>query len=146
MNTALTSSVIVERVFNASVEKVWAAITEKEQMDHWYFKLKEFKAEIGFEFQFEGGKDDRIYLHLCKVVDVVPHKKLKYSWRYDGFEGNSFVTIELTAQGGKTKLKLSHEGLETFPSTVADFDRKNFAEGWNHIVNISLKGHLEPKS
>lgn len=144
MNTTLSSPVIVERVFNAPVEKVWGAITENEQMKHWYFILKEFKAEVGFEFQFEGGTDARKYLHHCSVVEVIPHKKLKYSWRYDGFEGNSFVTIELTAQGGKTKLKLSHEGLETFPSRVADFDRKNFTEGWNHIVNTSLKVYLEP--
>lgn len=144
MNTTITTAVIVERVFNAPIEKVWSAITEKDQMKYWYFDLKEFKAETGFEFQFEGGKDDRKYLHLCKVVEVIPNKKLKYSWRYDGFEGNSFATIELTSQGNQTRLKLSHEGLDTFPPGVADFDRKNFAEGWNYIINTSLKGYLEP--
>lgn len=146
MNTTLASPVIVERVFNAPVEKVWGAITERDQMKHWYFDLKEFKAEVGFEFQFTGGKEDRQYLHLCKVTEVIANKKLKYSWRYDGFEGNSFVTFELIPQGNQTKLKLSHEGLETFPSKIEDFDRKNFAEGWNYIVNISLKSYLEPNS
>jgi uncharacterized protein YndB with AHSA1/START domain len=80
---------------------------------------------------------------LCKVTEVVPHKKLTYSWRYDGFAGNSFVTIELTAQGNQTKLKLSHEGLDTFPASNPDFGRKNFADGWNHIVNKSLTAFLE---
>jgi len=143
MNTTQALSVIVERVFNAPVEKIWSAITERDQMKHWYFDLKEFKAEVGFEFQFTGGKDDRSYLHLCKVTEVVVNKKLKYSWRYDGFEGNSFVTFELIPQGNQTKLKLSHEGLESFPSNVADFDRKNFSDGWNYIVNTSLKSYLE---
>jgi hypothetical protein len=39
-----------------------------------------------------------------------------------------------------------HERLETFPSNTADFDRKNFAEGWNYIVNTSLKSYLEAHS
>lgn len=141
--TPQASSVIVERVFDAPIEKVWSAITEKEQMKLWYFDLKEFKAVVGFEFQFEGGPDDRKYIHRCKVMEVVPNKKLKYSWKYDGFGGNSFVTFELIPQGNQTRLKLSHEGLETFPANVADFDRKNFGEGWNYIVNTSLKAYLE---
>lgn len=143
MNTTADTHVLVERVLNASAEVVWKAITENEQLKHWYFKLVEFKAEVGFEFQFEGGKDGRMYLHLCRVTEVIPNKKLKYSWRYNGYEGNSFVTIELTSQGKQTKLKLTHEGLETFPNANSDFDRKNFVEGWNYIVNTSLKNYLE---
>src|SRR5689334_11374914 len=143
MNTTADTLVLVERVFNASAEVVWKAITENEQLKHWYFKLAEFKAEVGFEFQFEGGKDGRMYLHLCRVTEVIPNKKLKYNWRYNGYEGNSFVTIELTPQGSQTKLKLTHEGLDTFLASNADFDRKNFAEGWNYIVNTSLLKYLE---
>lgn len=142
MSTKVKEAVIVERTFNAPVEKVWKAITEREQMKQWYFELAAFKAEVGFEFQFEGGKDDRVYLHLCRVTEVIPNKKLTYSWRYDQFEGNSFVTFELSPQGNQTKLKLTHEGLETFPTNNPDFDRKNFAEGWNHILNKSLVDYL----
>ncbi|MBI1768919.1 MAG: SRPBCC domain-containing protein [Bacteroidetes bacterium] len=143
MSTVATEVLVVERVFNTSVEKVWKAITDKDQMKQWYFDLAAFKPEVGFEFQFEGGKDDRIYLHLCKVIEVVPLKKLKYSWRYDGYEGISFVTFELISQGKETRLKLMHEGLETFPISNPDFARENFSEGWNYIIHTSLKKHLE---
>ncbi len=146
MKTLETQALIVERIFNASIEKVWQAITVNSQMKQWYFDLKEFKAEVGFEFQFYGGKDGRSYLHLCKVTEVIPFKKLKYSWRYDGYEGISFVSMELSDQGRQTKLKLTHEGLESFPISNPDFDRKNFAEGWNYIINTSLKKYLEPEA
>src|SRR5690349_17413213 len=129
MKTLETQALIVERIFNASIEKVWQAITVNSQMKKWYFDLKEFKAEVGFEFQFYGGKEERSYLHLCKVTEVIPFKKLKYSWRYDGYEGISFVSMELSDQGSQTKLKLTHEGLESFPISNPDFDRKNFTEG-----------------
>lgn len=75
---------VIERVFDAPVENVWQAITENELMKQWYFDLAEFKAEKGFKFEFTGGPSpDRQYLHLCEITEVIPKKKLTYSWRYD---------------------------------------------------------------
>ena len=134
---------VIERTYHAPVEKVWKAITNKDAMKQWYFDLPEFRPEVGFEFRFEGGPDDRRYLHLCKVTEVIEGKKLTYSWRYDGYEGNSFVTWELFPEGNNTRLKLTHAGLETFPAGNPDFDRKNFVAGWTEIVGESLKKFVE---
>ncbi len=134
----------MERIYNAKVKKVWQAITDNNQMKQWYFDIAEFKPEVGFEFQFTGeGKDGEKYIHLCKVVEVIKEKKLTYSWRYDGFEGNSFVTFELSAEGEETKLKLTHTGLETFPANNPDFAKESFTEGWNYITGTSLKQFVE---
>ncbi len=135
---------VIERTYDAPVEKVWKAISDIEQMKEWYFDVPEFKAEVGNEFSFSGGPDeDHVYKHLCKVMEVVPNKKLKYSWRYDGYEGNSFVTFELFDEGGKTRLKLTHEGLETFPADNKDFDKKNFEMGWTEIIGKNLPEYLQ---
>jgi uncharacterized protein YndB with AHSA1/START domain len=133
----------LERTFNAPADRVWKALTDKDTMKQWYFDLGEFKPEVGFEFQFTGGSEDRPYLHLCKVTEVVEGKKITYSWRYDGYEGNSFVTFELFPEGEKTRLKLTHAGLETFPADNPDLDRKNFVAGWNEIIGANLKAFLE---
>ncbi len=133
---------VIERVLNAPTDKVWKALTDKEQMKQWYFDLTEFKPEPGFEFTFVGGTEENSYMHLCKVTEVVPGKKLQHSWRYEGYEGNSFVTWELFAEGDKTRLKLTHEGLETFPPNP-DFARKNFEAGWTDIVGKNIKEFLE---
>jgi uncharacterized protein YndB with AHSA1/START domain len=138
---------VIERTFNAPVSKVWKAITDKEEMKQWYFDLAEFKPEVGFEFRFNGqGKKEENYLHICKITEVVPEKKLTHSWRYDGYEGNSFVTFELTPEGNKTKVKLTHSGLETFPIDHPDFAKENFVEGWTQIVGTSLKEFVEKPS
>ncbi len=118
-------------------------MTDKDQMKQWYFDIAEFKPEVGFEFQFEGGNEDKCYLHLCKITEVAADKKLTYSWRYDGYEGNSFVTFELFAEGDKTRLKLTHEGLETFPLSNPDFAKENFVAGWTDIIGSSLKEFVE---
>jgi uncharacterized protein YndB with AHSA1/START domain len=69
-------------------------------------------------------------------------KKLTYSWRYQGYEGNSFVTFELSEENGKTKLKLTHAGLETFPP-LADFAKENFAAGWTDLIGSFLPAFVE---
>lgn len=142
MNTPFT----IERTFNASIKDVWRAITEKELMKQWYFDLPEFKAEVGFKFEFMGGKDpEKPYTHLCEITEVIPQKKLKHTWAYKGFEGISYVTFELFEEGKQTRLKLTHEGLETFPITNSDLARENFAKGWTGIIGTSLVEFLENK-
>lgn len=143
-NEGNNEPLIKEVVINAPVSKVWNAITDKDEMKNWYFDLSEFKPEVGFEFQFEGGTEDCMYLHLCKITEVVVNKKLTYSWKYDGYSGNSFVTFELFDEDGKTRVKLTHEGLESFPADEnPDLAKNNFVEGWNQIIGISLKEYVE---
>ena len=136
--------IIVEETFDAPAATVWKAITDKTEMKQWYFDLAEFNAVKGFQFQFTGGPDDGIqYLHLCEVTEVIPGKKLSYSWRYDGYPGNSFVSFELFEKGSQTLLRLTHEGINTFPKENPDFAIANFAAGWNDIIHTSLKKHFE---
>jgi uncharacterized protein YndB with AHSA1/START domain len=135
----------IERVFDAPVELVWRAITDKEDMKRWYFDIPGFQPEVGCEFEFVVEHEGATYAHRCKVTEVIPQKKIAYTWRYAGHEGNSLVTFELFAEGAKTKLKLTHEGLETFPKTP-QFARKNFMGGWTHIIGSSLKDYLAPTS
>jgi uncharacterized protein YndB with AHSA1/START domain len=138
----LAEPIVMERTFTAPVARVWKALTDVGEMKEWYFDLKEFKAEVGFEFEFTVEHEGMTYHHLCKITEVIPQRKLAYTWRYKGHEGNSLVTFELSADGDKTRLKLTHEGLETFPKTPS-FARKNFVEGWTQIIGSSLKDFVE---
>jgi len=138
----LAEAVVIERTFAAPVARVWKALTDVGEMKQWYFDLKEFKPEVGFEFEFIVEHEGMTYHHLCKIIEVIPQKKLAYTWRYKGHEGDSLVTLELFANGDKTRLRLTHEGLETFPKTPS-FARKNFMEGWTQIIGSSLKEFVE---
>jgi uncharacterized protein YndB with AHSA1/START domain len=138
-----TEPFVIERTYNAPVEKVWKALTDKDQMKQWYFDLAAFKAEVGFEFTFEGGPPERSYTHVCKISEVVLNKRLSHSWKYDGYEGESFVTWELFPEGNGTRVKLTHAGLETFPIENKDFAKENFMKGWNEIVGKLLKEFVE---
>ena len=136
--------IVVETTVNAPASRIWHAITDKEAMKSWYFDMPAFSPEVGNKFEFTGENDGRKYYHLCTVKEVIPNKKLSHSWRYDGYEGDSLVTWELNEAGDQTRVKLTHEGLETFPP-IPDFARNNFVEGWTYILNKSLKEFVEKK-
>ena len=140
--TDVTEAVMIERTFNAPVARVWKALTNADEMRVWYFDLKEFKPEVGFEFEFTVEHEGTKYHHLCKITEVIPQKKIAYTWRYAGEEGNSLVTFELFTDGGKTRLKLTHDGLETFPKLPA-YAKTNFEKGRTEIIGSSLKQYVE---
>ena len=142
--TESTDAVVVERTLNAPIARVWQALTEVDQMREWYFDLKEFKPAPGFEFEFIVEHEGVKHHHLCKVTEAIPPKRLAYSWRYKGEPGDSLVTIELSPEGNKTKLRLTHTGLDTFPNTPP-YARKNFEMGWTGIAK-ELEQFLEGKS
>jgi uncharacterized protein YndB with AHSA1/START domain len=138
----LAEAVVIERTFDAPIARVWKALTDKDEMKRWYFDLKEFRPEVVFEFEFSVEHEGTNYHHLCKITEVIPQKKLAYTWRYKGEPGDSLVTFELSPEGAKTRLTLTHEGIGSFPKTPA-YARKNFEAGWTAIIGSELKQFVE---
>ena len=133
---------VIERVYDAPVKTVWNAITDDQAIKQWFMEFEKFEPRVGCDFQFTAEHKGFTYVHHCSVTEVVPDKQLAYSWRYEGYEGDSLVTFELFPEGNKTRIKLTHAGLETFPK-LPSFARENFVAGWTSLVGESLKAYVE---
>jgi uncharacterized protein YndB with AHSA1/START domain len=82
--------IVLEQTFNSSIESVWNAITEIEQMRQWYFEnIPAFKPEIGFETQFNVQSNHRNFLHKWKVTELQHLKLITYSWKFEDYPGKS---------------------------------------------------------
>lgn len=134
---------VIERVYDHPVKKVWAALTDREQMKQWYFDIPDFKPEPGAEFSFTGGDEEIRFVHVCKVTALVTGEEIAYTWAYPDYPGSSLLTFQLFDEGGKTRLRLTHSGLETFPQDLKWFRRESFSGGWNYFVNEALPGYLD---
>jgi uncharacterized protein YndB with AHSA1/START domain len=143
-NPTTTAPLVKEIILDAPVHRVWKAITNNDDFKHWYFDIKEFKPVVGFEFQFLGENEGRKFVHLCKIREVIENKKISYSWTYESMpEAVTVVTWELFPEGNKTRLRLTHEGLDQLPQD-RDYQKSNFVAGWDHIVGVSLKNYVSP--
>jgi uncharacterized protein YndB with AHSA1/START domain len=113
-------------------------------MHKWFFKtINEFVPKVGFYTKFNVSPGEKDYLHVWRVMEVVPNRLLTLEWQYGGYPGDSFVTFELTPSGEGTHLKLTHRGHETFPKDEPVFTREHCVEGWTYFIGQSLKTFLD---
>ena len=143
MSASKTSAdpVVKEVILDAPVSKVWQALTTKDELKQWCFDMNAFRPEEGFEFQFYGEKDGHRFLHLCKVEEVQPQKKMKWLWSYEDMPGDTHVSFELIPRDNQTLLRLTHEGLDKLPQDE-NYARENFVQGWNMILGKLLPEFL----
>ena len=103
-------------VLDASLPKVWEALTSPDQMKIWYDPALgiEGKVEVGEEvvFVWQSGRS------RIKIVEKHPMERFAYRWVPAECvdapivdEGTSLVTFHLSAEGDKTKLTLVESGL-----------------------------------
>ena len=137
-------AIVIEQTFDASVERVWMAITNVDEMKQWFFSnIESFDPVIGFETRFVIQVEDRIYPHVWKLTEVEPLQKITYDWSYEGYTGRSIVVFELFKVGENTKLKLTSNTVEKYPDHIPEFSRESGVEGWNYFITKSLKAYLD---
>nr|WP_294944197.1 SRPBCC domain-containing protein [uncultured Mucilaginibacter sp.] len=95
---------------------VWEYITKPELMELWLMK-NNFQPIVGFRFQFRTGPIPSLNfdgIFYCKVLEVVPAKKLSYTWQSGPGDGkitlDSVVTFKLVPKDNGTELYLEHSG------------------------------------
>jgi uncharacterized protein YndB with AHSA1/START domain len=131
----MTKSIKHQFFFAHPPEVVWEYLTKPELMEQWLMK-NDFQPLVGLDFQFRtnaipGLNFDGIF--YCKVLEVVPYKKLSYSWRSGPGGGeitlDSVVTWKLEQKEKGTELYLDHSG----------FSKKENLDFYNGL----LKGWVE---
>lgn len=114
-------------------EAVWEYLTKPDLMEQWLMK-NDFQPIIGYDFEFRtnpvpGLDFDGIF--YCKVLEIVPFKKLSYSWKCGPGGGkitvDSVVVWTLQPKDKGTELFLVHSGF----SEIENFNMYTaLNDGW----------------
>ncbi|MBS1494147.1 MAG: SRPBCC domain-containing protein [Bacteroidetes bacterium] len=129
-----TEPVIKEVTIDAPVSKVWKAITEKEQIAEWLMPSNDFELKAGTTFHMTGSSKGVEYPHICTITEIVPEKKLSYTWAVKDKLSDTLVTYELEEQDGKTKVTLTHSGWDKVTLNTVGATREDYNNGWNHVL------------
>ena len=120
MNTKIEHSYF----FPQPPELVWDYLTKAELMELWLMK-NDFLPIVGYDFQFNTKpmpQFDLDGIFYCKVLEIVPFKKLVYSWKSG--PGNGKITIDslvewtLHPKEEGTELLLVHSGFKEADFTI----------------------------
>jgi len=118
-----------EIVIDAPVEKVWAHLTDPEKIAGWLMP-NDFAPATGAAFSLQCPDEGKI---SCVVKEIVPPRRLVYSFRSQVTRVETLVTITLAPEGGGTRLTLVHSGWDALPPEdqgVAD----QFDGGWAGFI------------
>ena len=117
--------------FPHPAETVWEYLTKSELLELWLMK-NDFQPIVGHDFQFRTNPIPSLDfdgIFYCKVLEIVPFKKLSYSWKSGPGEGkitlDSVVVWKLEATDKGTELFLEHSGF-------AKKENLNFYNGLMH--------------
>ena len=114
-------------------------------MKQWFFdNIPDFKAEVGFKTEFIVATENRMFPHVWEITEVIPQQKIVYNWTYKNFQGNSYVTFELSETGdNQTLLSLTTKVIEDFSDDIPEFKRESCLGGWNYFIKSSLANYLD---
>lgn len=77
----------------AYADKVWQALTDKNQMKGWYFDIPDFELSKGSIFNFYEPGDKNEFHHRCIIEEIVPNKNFSYTWFHPSHsKGDSLVS------------------------------------------------------
>jgi uncharacterized protein YndB with AHSA1/START domain len=126
--------------YNQSAEEIWEYLTKAELIEKWLMP-NDFEPKVGHEFKFMTnpipslGLDGNFY---CKVLEIIPLKKLVYSWKGGTSKNNltleTIVEWTLEPKENGTELSLTHSGFKEDNASIltAMFD------GWNKNIEKML--------
>ena len=147
----MTKSIKHQVFFPHPPEAIWEYLTRPELMEQWLMK-NDFQPIVGLDFQFRTNPIPSLDfdgIFYCKVLEIVPFKKLSYSWKSgpgdDEITLDSVVVWKLEPKDKGTELFLEHSGF-------AKKENLNFYNGLTHgwlekfqkiseLLNAAPHGH-----
>lgn len=150
-NAALQNEIVINRVFDLPISKVWQAFTEAEYFKKWWgpngftCPSSKMEARVGGKYlNCMRGPDGKDYWSTGVVKEFIPERKLVITDSFSDAEGNiidassygmpgvwpkeCLITIYLEEADGATKLKLKHAGI---PDEMYD----ECTQGWNESLD-----------
>lgn len=136
----------VKRTFQAPVEQVWAAWTEKGRLEQWMCRDKpshetrylELDFRQGGRYAIENKMPGGVYIGRGTYEEIKPLEKIVFTWSWNDDEP-SRVTVEFRRRGtAQTDVLLTHAQLPN------EAQYKSHEEGWNGCF-VKLAEYLESR-
>lgn len=126
-----------EVIYPQDPAEVWQSLTDPDEIAVWLMQ-NDFRPEIGHEFTFRTkpapGFDGVVY---CRVLELIPEKRLVYSWNAGPHK--TTVTWTLEPYGEGTRLTLRHEGFRGIAGLVPQII---LGRGWSRLLRQRLPAHF----
>ena len=106
--THLTGRLLEKELFiEATPERVFQALTKKEDLERWFVQKAEVDLRVGGSIRFDWGQGA---VETGRIVALEPPRRISYIW--EAIEPSpTTITFDLTPENNGTLLRLSHTGI-----------------------------------
>lgn len=131
-----------EEVFAAPRARVWAALTEPDQLAAW-FATPTYALKAGgsgmLRFRFDDGREEE---NRVEVVAVEPTNRFAFRWRSHGDDPtiplaeapNTLVEITLSDAPGGTRVRVVESGFTALPEEIRATALRDNTQGWGEVL------------
>lgn len=121
----------IDRVFQATRERLYAIWTDEDQISQWLGCSVGIDPKLGGELRFEFPGEPEATTGQFK--ELIPFSKVAFTWNsfHDGAPtGETLVTVTFEEiDSGHTRMKLVHSGFRT------ELAAREHSEGWNYYFD-----------
>ncbi len=135
-------TISIKWFFTHPPEYVWECLTNPELISIWLMK-NNFKPVLGHRFNFYAKPipsmdfDGIVY---CEVIDIVPLKKLVYTWKGGPSPGiiklDTVLVWTLESKNEGTEVLLEHKGFKGFHNYIASMF---MGSGWKNGITKAFE-------
>jgi uncharacterized protein YndB with AHSA1/START domain len=135
----MARAIRVDATYPHPPELVWTALTDPNELAQWLMP-NDFQPRLGHTFTFRTrpapGFDGIVQ---CRVTELLPPRRLAYTWKGGGIE--TVVTWSLEPVAGGTRLRLEHAGFQGARQLL--LRKLILGPGWRRIVRQKLAAVLD---
>lgn len=125
--TNQTQTLVIEKEFAHSPEKLWRALTQPHLIKEWLME-NDFEPKVGHDFKLRVQTPQWNGVIDCKVLEIEPQKKLSYDWSSMGLD--TVVTFTLTPTSNGVQLRVEQSGFRE--EHARNFQGAKF--GWQNFL------------
>jgi len=132
-----TKSLEISKTYNATVESVWNAWTNPDEISKWWLpegftepSTPEVDLRVGGEFKYhmKPAEGDAFFARGT-FTEIIQNELIKSTWQWSHADQETLLTIKFAKISDGTQLTIVHE-------LFIDDEQKNMhAEGWNKCLS-----------
>ncbi|HVW77914.1 MAG TPA: SRPBCC domain-containing protein [Alloacidobacterium sp.] len=141
--TETPNTLVIERVFQHPLQKLWRALTESPLLAQWMMN-NDFEPVVGRKFQFRADPMPNWNgIVDCEVLIVEPLQRLSYNWGVGDGELHWVVNWTLRPVEGGTHVRMEQSGFLPDQQTAyqgAKYGWQKFFHGLEQLLDKEMLG------
>jgi uncharacterized protein YndB with AHSA1/START domain len=129
----MTTEVHLQRTLPASPAVLWQALTEPDALCAWFWPQEQFGTIAQVDLRVDGTfliEAPKAGIGVTgRYVELRPAERLVMTWRWNGEDDETLVTVELSPDAGSTRLTIRQAPFPDEPT------RDEHAQGWSDCLD-----------